>query len=305
MKSQAAQILFILCSKYSTFMQIVSHCTMCAWEWVTKWLLKGGGSVLVEKLIRIVIWNFIDINFRQEIIKVHIYLHTISGSLWAAATIPFFIEQESTLSAFVKKIALVGGPVLLLHASTEGWFGRGEHNMMMKWSLPFGVETSCWIWKEFPSSHLNFNNLHFRFAIHFKILVLPFLGHKSCVCGRKVSSDEKHKKFNNFESFFQLLPIRKRFRWTTTQKFIECQCQKLKRGWGRMDWNDSGRLLARRKQILSKSMVRWLSLTLWFIVCISLWGFALCSQLCIVCGLDIEAQEISAVELLSLVLTGR
>lgn len=28
MKSQAAQILFILCSKYSTFMQIVSHCTM-------------------------------------------------------------------------------------------------------------------------------------------------------------------------------------------------------------------------------------------------------------------------------------
>lgn len=86
-------------------------------------------------------------------------------------------------------------------------------------------------------------------------------------------------------------------------------------GWRRMDWNDSGWLLALRKQTLSKSMVRWPSLTLWFIVCISPVSrsespqsggdFALCSQSCIVvCGLDKVQQEISVVELLSLVLTG-
>lgn len=150
----AAQILFILCSKYSTFMQIASHCSQPAQcVWVTKWLLKGGGTMPLwwQKLIRIVIWNFIDINFRQENIKVHIYLQTISGSLstGAAATVPFFLEQELHWAYFVR-VCQGNCAVLLLHARviwtriqygdemvSSLWNGDKLLNMEIIFVLPF------------------------------------------------------------------------------------------------------------------------------------------------------------------------
>ena len=50
---------------------------------MTKWLVKGSRSGGATNS-RIVIWNFIDVHFRQENIKVHILplQAVLSGSLW-------------------------------------------------------------------------------------------------------------------------------------------------------------------------------------------------------------------------------